>query len=336
MISNSCNSTTLRKYLKAGVALSNLQNYSEAIERFNIAISINSKNDKVWNEKGLELSIHLSCSKITAILRTISINPKYDTALNNKGQALSFMYIAFVFKHFTEILRTISLNPQNDTAWQNKHQKVQSNTKKLLNVTKKLLRLILIMMQHGIKTVIYIYMNLLLIRFSIKNFKEILKSNASTELFQLILKRMSHGFVKVMNFNLFLPCNIGTTLHNLKKYQEAIECFDKVILINPKYDIAFSKKGKFDDNLGLALIFFCNIKYYINQRNLKRPFYVLNKQFQLVDQVDKQQVLMNSCNRFLKRFLLIVIVHKRGFQIFCNDQEYYKGHNQQHLLKHGR
>ncbi|CAD8045608.1 unnamed protein product [Paramecium primaurelia] len=37
--------------------------------------------------------------------------------------------------------------------------------------------------------------------------------------------------------------NEGWALNNLNKYQEAIECYDKAISINPKNDLAWSNKG---------------------------------------------------------------------------------------------
>ncbi|CAK86537.1 unnamed protein product, partial (macronuclear) [Paramecium tetraurelia] len=37
--------------------------------------------------------------------------------------------------------------------------------------------------------------------------------------------------------------NKGLALYNLNKYQEAIECYDKAISINPKYDAAWNNKG---------------------------------------------------------------------------------------------
>ncbi|CAD8131391.1 unnamed protein product [Paramecium sonneborni] len=35
----------------------------------------------------------------------------------------------------------------------------------------------------------------------------------------------------------------GEALHNLQKYQEAIDCYDKAIQINSKYEIAWNNKG---------------------------------------------------------------------------------------------
>ncbi|CAD8161821.1 unnamed protein product [Paramecium pentaurelia] len=37
--------------------------------------------------------------------------------------------------------------------------------------------------------------------------------------------------------------NQGVASYNLYKYKEAIECYDKAISINPKYDAAWSQKG---------------------------------------------------------------------------------------------
>ncbi|CAD8214737.1 unnamed protein product [Paramecium octaurelia] len=43
--------------------------------------------------------------------------------------------------------------------------------------------------------------------------------------------------------------NQGVALSNLKKYQEAIECYDKAISINPKQDLAWNNKGNSLNNL---------------------------------------------------------------------------------------
>ncbi|CAD8174781.1 unnamed protein product [Paramecium pentaurelia] len=43
--------------------------------------------------------------------------------------------------------------------------------------------------------------------------------------------------------------NEGVALNNLNKYQDAIECYDKAISINPKYDKAWSNKGDALNNL---------------------------------------------------------------------------------------
>lgn len=47
--------------------------------------------------------------------------------------------------------------------------------------------------------------------------------------------------------------NLGNSLIYLKKYEDAIECFDKVISINPKNESAWNSKGKLLYNSGLLL-----------------------------------------------------------------------------------
>ncbi|CAD8215553.1 unnamed protein product [Paramecium octaurelia] len=42
---------------------------------------------------------------------------------------------------------------------------------------------------------------------------------------------------------IFKNHNLGFTLDKLNKYQEAIECYDKAIAINPKFDNAWNNKG---------------------------------------------------------------------------------------------
>ncbi|CAD8215340.1 unnamed protein product [Paramecium octaurelia] len=47
--------------------------------------------------------------------------------------------------------------------------------------------------------------------------------------------------------------NEGQALQSLNKYEEAIECYDKAIAINPNYDVAWNSKGKLLYYSGLAL-----------------------------------------------------------------------------------
>ncbi|CAD8129465.1 unnamed protein product [Paramecium sonneborni] len=67
-------------------------------------------------------------------------------------------------------------------------------------------------------------------------------SNVMIKLFQLILNLILPDITRVM---LKLSVYIAQSVvdNNLKKYQEAIECYDKALLINPKNDQIWNNKG---------------------------------------------------------------------------------------------
>ncbi|CAK77044.1 unnamed protein product (macronuclear) [Paramecium tetraurelia] len=89
--------------------------------------------------------------------------------------------------------------------------------------------------------------------------------------------------------------NEGAVLKSLNKYQEAIECYDKVISINPKYYVSWNNKGtslqslkKFQDaiecfNQAISI----NPKYYVSWNNKGNALQNLTNYQEAIDCYEK-------------------------------------------------
>lgn len=64
--------------------------------------------------------------------------------------------------------------------------------------------------------------------------------NALIKLYQLIQKMIQHGTTRVI---VYIQYHLGYALNCLKRYQEATECCDKALSINPNNDMAWNNKS---------------------------------------------------------------------------------------------
>ncbi|CAD8214482.1 unnamed protein product [Paramecium octaurelia] len=102
-----------------GFALYNLNKYQEAIECYDIAITINPQNDAVWYYKGNALNkLNKYQEAIECYDKSITINPKDDKVQYNKGIALNKL------NKYQEAIecydKAITINPKHDSALSNK------------------------------------------------------------------------------------------------------------------------------------------------------------------------------------------------------------------------
>ena len=106
-------------WMLKGTCLFEMEQYEEALENFDKAIKLNSKEEVVWLCKAeylLELKRYAEA--IISYNEAIEINPKNDMAWNNKGSALNEL------QRYEEAIeccnKAIALNSKNDMAWSNK------------------------------------------------------------------------------------------------------------------------------------------------------------------------------------------------------------------------
>ncbi|CAD8140567.1 unnamed protein product [Paramecium octaurelia] len=174
-----------------GLALFKLNQFEEAIECYNEAISIKPKYLYAWYDKGLALfKLNQFEEAIECYNEAISIKPKYLYAWYDKGLAL------FKLNQFEEAIKcyneAISINPKYDNAWHNKGSTL----------------------------------------FNLNQFQEAIQCYNEAISINPKYDNAWH--------------NKGSTLFNLNQFEEAIQCYNEAISINPKFHWAF-------ENIGLIL-----------------------------------------------------------------------------------
>ena len=183
------NSKNDKSWNNKGIALAMLNKYTEAIICYDKSLNLNSKNDNAWTNKGISLN---ELDKIEEAIecydKALEINPNHEKAWNNKGNAFGDL------KRYEEAIecynKALEINPKYSNAWNSKGT--------------------VLAMQDKNEEAIHCY-------------------NKSIKI----------------NQNGDIPWyNKGIALTSLAKYTKAIECYDKALEINPNHEKAWNSKGK--------------------------------------------------------------------------------------------
>ncbi len=132
-------------------------------------------------------------------------------------------------------------------------------------------------------------------------------------------------FDKSIELNSNLPevyCTKGNTLYNLERYQEAIDCYDKVIEIDPNYSIAIENKNNLikkiqDEEKKLKANEYFNKG--LNEADLNMKLELFDKSIELnIDFTDAYLAKGNTLNN-LERYQEAIECYNKVIEIDQND-----------------
>ena len=219
--------------------------YDDAIKAFNKVIGLNPNSAPAWNEKGKVLKLQNRLNDaIIAFNRALELDPKFIDAWNNKGMAL--YDLGEYDKAAADYDNALKIKPKYARTWYNKglalyaqgkyHEAILAYDKAIKNDSKIIDAL-----------------------FDKDIFFD--KSIIIDALYDKSIALRSLGQIKEADATLDqtkreLNCK-GADLANCELYLEAIQAFDKIIGIDPKFicawinkSITLSKMGRFGEAIG--------------------------------------------------------------------------------------
>ena len=201
-------------YYKKAAAYYKQNNFKNAIKYYNKTLEINPNYISAWNDKGLSLiRIGNFDEGIECYNKALEINPGYMLAFNNKVQAFnnrgaSLVKMGKIDEGLKWYNKTLEINPNYVLSLMNKAGLCLSKFQKYEECIKcfdTILKLDENSIKEGIKnSSSYEYPNILAIVWNDK----------------------------------------GTALFRLKRYIEAIKCYNNALRINPNYTLALNNKEK--------------------------------------------------------------------------------------------
>lgn len=221
-----------------GNSFNDNRKYKEAINCYDKALEINSKNDKSWNNKGIALAmLNKYTEAITCYDKSLKLNSKNDNAWTNKGISLNEL------DKTEEAIechnKALEINPNNEKIWNNKGNAL-CNMERYENGIECYNKALKINPRYG-----NAWISKGTALFNQEKYEEAIKN-----------------YDKSLEINHKLDetwFNKGLALDKLAKYIEAIECYDNALKINPKYDCALNSKGNALSMMGKHIE---SIKYY--------------------------------------------------------------------------
>jgi len=214
-----------------GYALFDQKKYDEAIECFDKALDINPQNDKAWYIKGYALYQQDKYDEaIKCFDKALDIKPKNDSAWYMKGYAL------YNQKKYNEAIKcldkALDINPKKDKAW---YMKVYAlyNQKKYTKVLKCCNKAISLNPKKSYYDLRKVALELLK--------KQKNQSAQKSQQFQNLIKlrntrKKQKNRIEQLN-------NQGLKFLEQNKYAEALDCFNKVLLMEPNNLVGLNHKG---------------------------------------------------------------------------------------------
>lgn len=214
-------------------SLGNLNRYKEALEEIEQALKIDPNNAFAWHNKGLYLNnLGRFSEAIQCYDKSIQLNSHYAPAWFNKGFALSKMKN---YEDAIECYKTaLELEPNNEITWSNmgwahnclrRYKDSINFYNKALEINPRLVKA----WNNKAQALGHIYgcqeEGLTCIDKAIKIAEEYKISESDPQYFSS------------------LHDNRGYILNELQRYEEALECFDKTLELNPDYASAWHNKG---------------------------------------------------------------------------------------------
>ncbi|MFZ2375900.1 MAG: tetratricopeptide repeat protein [Methanothrix sp.] len=215
--------------LSYGHFLCDNDRYDDAIKAFNKVIGLNPNSAPAWNEKGKVLKLQNRLNDaIIAFNRALELDPKFIDAWNNKGMAL--YDLGEYDKAAVDYDNALKIKPKYARTWHNKGLALYAQGK--------------------------YHEAILAYDKAIKNDSKIIDALYDKSIALRSLGQIKEADATLDQTKRELNCK-GADLANCELYLEAIQAFDKIIGIDPKFicawinkSITLSKMGRFGEAIG--------------------------------------------------------------------------------------